>query len=158
MKPDVENNSLEPTGEFAALIRDFRSAVMHVGKRETTRPLNAGWLVSAKKRHKTAQQRTALAWVCAALLCFAMLPLSRNSRPSPGVPPSVSVAASQSPAPESDTALLEQVDTDISQSVPSSLAPLADLDNWNTTSASTSSDSSAHGSSHVNPESTNVTQ
>jgi hypothetical protein len=32
-----------------------------------------------------------------------------------------------------DTALLEQVDSAVSESVPSSLAPLATLDNWNST-------------------------
>ena len=162
MNSDMEQNNLEPSGEFAASIRDFRSAVTHVAERETSRPLNASWLAPARKRRRNAQQRMALAWTaCAALLCFATLPFFSHSRPSPAHPAAPTLAAaaatSVSANPESDTALLEQVDTDISESVPPSLAPLADLDSLNPASSNTLGDSSAHKKS-LRTESTNVTQ
>ena len=162
MNSEMEQNNLEPSGEFAASIRDFRSAVTHVAERETSRPLNASWLAPARKRRRNAQQRMALAWTaCAALLCFATLPFFSHSRPSPIPPAAPAVTAAGAPAvapnPESDTALLEQVDTDISESVPPSLAPLADLDSLNTASSNTLGDSSAHKKS-LRTESTNVTQ
>ena len=162
MNSDMEQNNLEPTGEFAASIRDYRSAVTHVAERETSRPLTASWLAPARKRHRNAQQRMALAWsACAALLCFATLPFFNHSRPSPIHQAAPAVAAAAAPAvapnPESDTALLEQVDSDISESVPPSLAPLADLDSLDAASSNTLGDSSAHKKS-LRTESTNVTQ
>lgn len=162
MNSDMEQHNLEPSGEFAASIHDFRSAVTHVAEREISRPLTPSWLAPARKRRRNAQQRTALAWAaCAAALCLATLPFAGHSHPSPIHPPAPAAAAAGTPAvapnPESDTALLDQVDTDISASVPPSLAPLADLDSLNTASSNTFGGSSAHGKSS-RTESTNVTQ
>jgi hypothetical protein len=87
----------------------------------------------------------ALGWACAALLCLATLPFSMHSRHA-NLPPAIANApVAVAPATESDSALLEQVDTEVSESVPSSLAPLTELDSLNTTSANTSSASSANG-------------
>lgn len=143
MNSETEYTTLEPAGEFAASIRDFRSAVTHVAERETAQPVTADWLAPARKRHRYAQQRMVLGWAAAALLCVATLPLSMHSRhaaiPAAIAPAVPTVAA---PAADTDTALLEQVDTEVSRSVPTSLAPLADLDSLNKTSSNTSSDSS----------------
>jgi hypothetical protein len=155
MNSDMEQNNLEPTGEFAASIRDFRSAVTHVAERETSRPVSANWLAPARKRHRSAQAM-ALAWGCAALLCLATLPFSLHSHPASIHPAAPAVASA--PAADSDTALLEQVDMDVSESVPPSLAPLADLDSLDTASSDTLSGSSTHGKSLPRSESTNVTQ
>jgi hypothetical protein len=149
----LESRSLEPSGELATAIHNFRSAVEHVAARETARPVPAGWLVPAEKRHRRAQQTMVLAWVCAVLLCLAMLPLSMNSH-QPADHPVAGPAAIQ--APESDSALLEQVDTNVSQSVPSPLAPLAELENWDA-STNTSSDASGNGTALTQTERTNVT-
>jgi hypothetical protein len=142
MNLEHETN-LEPSGEFAAAIRDFRSAVEYVAARETARPVSANWLVPARKRQRSAHQRMALGWTLAALLCIATLPFSIHSRHVTVHPVIAPIATA--PAAESDSALLEQVDSDVSESVPSSLAPLTALDSWNTTSANTSSVSSANG-------------
>jgi hypothetical protein len=152
MKSGIENKSLEPSGEFAASIRDFRSAVTHVAERETAHPVTTAWLDPARKRRRAAHQRIALGWACAALLCFATLPFFSHSRPVAMVHP-VAPATTAAASTESDTALLEQIDTDVSESVPSSLAPLAGPDSWNTASTNTSSDSSLQQT-----ESTNVTR
>jgi hypothetical protein len=140
MNSDMEYETLETSGSFGASIRDFRSAVTHIAERETAEPVAANWLASAQKRHRIARQRMALGWASAALLCFATLPLSLHPRHAV-VTPVVKVVVT--PAPEADTALLDQVDTNLSESVPSSLAPLAELDNWNSASANTSGDSSS---------------
>lgn len=119
---------IEPSGEFAASIRDFRSAVTHVADRETAGTVGAGWLAPARKRRRSAQQRMVLGWAAAALLCLATLPLATHSHHAVVAPPAVQTATTIAPAAESDSALLEQVDTDLSESVPSSLTPLTDLD------------------------------
>jgi hypothetical protein len=153
-----KENILEPSGEFAARIRDFRSAVEHVAARETARPVAAGWLALAQKRRRSAQQRMILGWACAALLCFATLPFSTSSHHAapPQIVP-VAVATATVPAADSDTALLEQVDTDVSESIPSSLAPLAELDSWSTQTTNNSSDSSVNRTALNSTERTNAT-
>ena len=138
MNKQIGQNSLEPSGELAAAIRNFRSAVTHIAERETARPVPADWLVPAQQRRRRAQHTMILAWACAALLCIAMLPLSMDSHHVAAPQAAVTVAA---PVTESDSALLEQVDANVSQSVPSPLAPLAELENWNATSNTTSSES-----------------
>lgn len=154
MKSNIEQKSLEPSGELASSIRDFRAVVTHVAERETARPVSAGWLTPARQRRKRAQLNMALAWACAALLCLAMLPLSVRSHPAPIH--AVITTAAAAPAPESDSALLEQVDTNVDQSVPAPLAPLADLETWSSTSATTSDGSSVNGTSSAHMEKTNV--
>jgi hypothetical protein len=139
MKPDMEYQTLEPSGEFAASIDNFRSAVTHVAERETAKPVSADWLAPARKRHRSAQLRMgfgiAMGWACAAALCVATLPLVTHSHPVVLTQPVAQSAAE--PASTSDTALLDQVDTNISEEVPSSLAPLAELDSLNATSEDT---------------------
>lgn len=154
MNSDKEN-TLEPSGEFAARIRDFRSAVRHVAARETARPVAAGWLAPAKKRRQSAQRRMILGWACAALLCFATLPFSISSHHA--VPPHAApIVTATAPAADSDTTLLEQVDTDVSESVPSSLAPLAELDNWSTQNTNNASDPSVNRTALNSTERTNA--
>ena len=124
-----QNLNLE--GAFAESIRDFRSAVSHIAERETARPVAADWLTPARRRHRRAQVKTGvgigLGWACAALLCLSTLPISLHSHPVPVHP--VTQAAAAVPPAESDTALLDQVDSNLSSSVPSSLAPLAEAGN-----------------------------
>jgi hypothetical protein len=145
MKSNIEQKTLEPSGELATTIRDFRAAVTHIADRETTRPVSADWLAPARRRHRWARHNMMLAWACAALLCLAMLPLSLRSNHASPQP--AGTAAAAAPAPESDNALLEQVDTDVSETVPSSLQPLAELENWNSESTSTSASNTTSRSS-----------
>jgi hypothetical protein len=112
----------EPTGEFAADLRNLRSAVYSAAENETAKPLPANWLMPAKLRRRAGQRRLILAWSSAALLCLGALPLLHNAKQA------APVVVVQSDA--EDTALLEQVDSAVSESVPSSLAPLATLDSW----------------------------
>ena len=147
----LKDQNMEPSGEFAAAIRDFRAAVTHVAARETARPMAADGLAPAMKRRKSHQHRMVLAWACAAALCFAtvpfaIMPLTTHSGSAP-----VHVAL-QTPAPtpvaqhnEADNGLLRQVDEQVSESVPSSLAPLEEMENMNTASATGPSDPFVNG-------------
>jgi hypothetical protein len=159
MNTDMEYETLEPTGEFAASIQNFRSAVTHVAERATAQPASANWLAPARRRRHSAQLRTGLGiaagWACAALLCFATLPLVHPHHAVITLPVAQAAAAATATT-ESDSALLEQVDTNISASVPSSLEPLAELDSWNTTSANIPGDSSTNGSALTKTEKMNV--
>jgi len=143
-------DSLEPRGDFATTLRDFRSAVHHVAERETSKPVPSGWLISARHRQRIAQRRLVLAWTCAALLCVSLLPILHHAKLVTSQP----VAVVQNVANDAeDTALLEQVDNAVSESVPSSLAPLATLDSWSST---TSTNESVTESSLNKPEKKNV--
>lgn len=148
-----KENEIEPSGEFAASIRDFRLAVTHVADRETAGPMATGWLASARKRRRNAHQRMALGWAVAVLLCIATLPAFMHSRHAAIVPAAAQTATISAPSAESDTVLLEQVDTDVSESVPSPLAPLTELDNL----TNTSSDSTPNGAL-TQTETTNAAQ
>lgn len=142
----LKQNSLEPTGGLANDIRDFRSAVTHVADRETARPVSVDWLAPARRRRRRERQSMALAWACAALLCFAMLPLSLSSHKAASRPV-VQAASTPVAAHESDNALLEQVDTDVSETVPSPLQPLAEMETLNSESTPASASNSATRSS-----------
>lgn len=158
MKP-INEHDLEPKGEFAAGIRDFRAAVTHVAERETVRPLAVDWLLPARKRRRSHQQRLVLGWACAAALCFAtvpfaIIPLTTHSNPaSIHMAPQTAAPLAQSTEPEG-SGLMEQVDADVSESVPSSLAPLAELGSTDT--ASTSGDSPFSGAVLAHPGSSNA--
>jgi len=143
-----DETAFEPAGEFAADLRNFRSAVHHAAERQTEGPVPANWLAPAKLRRRAEQRRLVLAWGFAALLCISALPFLHHDRPAI-VPP---VAKVQSDV--DDTALLEQVDTAVSESVPSSLAPLDTLDNL----SSTDSNEITAKPSLNKPEKNNVAQ
>jgi type II secretory pathway component PulM len=123
-----EEVMLEPSGQFGEDLRNFRATVHRAAEREMSQSVPFGWLNAAKHRRRRAQHRVMLAWAtaaaCAALLFAATLPLMNH----PKAPVIVQVHQSTN----EDTALLEEVDTAVSESVPSSLAPLDALDDWNT--------------------------
>lgn len=142
---------LEPSGQFAADLCNLRSAVHCAAERAISQPLPSTWMIAAKRRQRSAQRRVMMAWslggICVALLCLGTLPLLH--RAAPVVEPKVVHLQSQQ---TDDTALLEQVDSAVSESVPSSLAPLATLDEWNSTT-STNAAPTLH-----TPEKKNVAQ
>lgn len=138
-----QEQNTEPTGEFAASIRNFRSAVTHVAGRETAAPmLTANWLAPARRRQHRHHQHLVLGWVCAAVLCAATtLPLMLHQRGPEARPAAQTTTATAGMDAAPQSGLLEQVDEDVSESVPSSLAPLAEMDNMDSTN--TASDSSS---------------
>ena len=139
---------IEPSGQFGDDLRNFRAAAHRAAERQASEPVPFGWLNAAKRRRRQAQRRLMFALVsataCVALLFTAALPTLHHSKPV------TEAAVHQSNA--DDTALLEQVDTAVSESVPSSLAPLDALDNLDT---KTSTDTQT---SLSKPEKKNVSQ
>ena len=118
---------LEPSGQLGEDLRNFRSAVHRAAERQTSQPVAFGWLNAAKRRRHAAQRRMILAWGLAALLFAGALPLLHQSK--------TAGPAGVRQSNVEDTALLEQVDTAVSESVPSSLAPLTELDDLNSTTS-----------------------
>jgi hypothetical protein len=146
-------SDLEPRGDVAVSIKLFHDAMHSIADRATARPVPADWLIPARRRQRSTQRRMILAWSCAAALCFAAVPLSFRTMSPGNVDPQVTAKmpvepAVKAPSPASEDAFLEQVDSEISEPVPSSLAPLTELDSWN----STTNESSIH------TEKKNVTQ
>jgi hypothetical protein len=133
------DSSLEPADELASSIGLFRAAMHSIAKRETARPVASDWLMPARQRRRRAQRRMVLAWSCAAALSLAILPRSYHTQlsPHPLVAAQHPSAAPSDNTDTSDTALLEQVDNAISEPVPSSLAPLNEMDSWNSTTSTT---------------------
>lgn len=141
---DASEPSLEPTGETAASIHLFRIAMHSIAERETARPVPSDWLTPARQRQRRAQRKVVLAWACAAALCFAVVPNAMHHSQKP-LDPSQRGSLTDSRAAvaqteESYTALLEQVDNEVSAPVPDSLAPLSELDSWNSTSSNLSTE------------------
>lgn len=133
----------EPTGKFGEMLRDFRAAVTYVALRETAAPMrDSNWLAAARHRRRRHQQRVVLGWACAVLLCAATLPLATHSH-GPATLPVEHTTATAVVDSTPESGLLEQVDADVSESVPSSLAPLAEMDTLNP--ANSTSDSSPDG-------------
>lgn len=143
---------LEPSGQFGEDLRNFRAAVHRAAERQTSEAVPLGWLNAARLRQRTGHRRLIFAWAlvgtCTALLCVGTLPLLHRVTPA-AAPPTAQI---QTHAPADDTALLEQVDTAVSEPVPSSLAPLAELDDW-TSTASTNDETPLN-----KPEKKNVSQ
>ena len=139
---------IEPSGQFGNDLRNFRAVLHRATERQTSQPVPFGWLNAAKRRRRQAHRRVMLAWAtgaaCAGLLFAGTLPLLHH-------PKAVIPVAVTQPGID-DTALLEQVDSAVSESVPSSLAPLAELDDWSSTT-STKDDITLH-----KPEKKNVSQ
>lgn len=163
-----DRNYTEPAGEFAAAIRNFRAALTHVAGRETARPIASDWLAPARKRRRTHQHRVILAWACAAALCIAALPLAPlpfGRQPEPAAVTHATLepagTAALGPKPATERTLLEQVDQQVSEPVPTSLAPLAEMENWGSASANTSSasnDSSLGGMALALSEGSNASR
>jgi hypothetical protein len=149
-----QHHEIEAAGEFASGLEEeiklFRSAMHHIAEREMDRTAESNWLVPARQRQRIAQRRMALAWTCAAALCLAVLPISMQKAAIQQPHTTANVAAPAGQANAADTALLDQVDTAIAEPVPSSLAPLTEMDNWNTDTST--------GTSLQSTERKNVTQ
>ncbi|MBB6145540.1 hypothetical protein HNQ77_003501 [Silvibacterium bohemicum] len=134
----ITDSSLEPSGEVASSIELFRSAMHSIAEREAGHPVPAEWLAPARRRQRTAQRRMVLAWSCAAALCVAVVPLSLHAphtSPYMAKTPAATLQPAVAHSDQEDTALLEQIDNAISEPVPSSLAPLTEMDSLNSSTS-----------------------
>lgn len=129
--------------ELAESLKLFRSAVHHVAEREAAK------LAPMPKKWNSFGQRLrlvpgwAFGWGLAAALCLSVLPFWMRSHRTASVASPAPVAQTHaSPAAAvSDEVLLSQINDAVSQDVPDSLRPLAELDSWSSSTQSTNKQS-----------------
>ncbi|HEX4310368.1 MAG TPA: hypothetical protein VHZ25_10095 [Acidobacteriaceae bacterium] len=139
-EPDASRGELREVAEAVSL---YRSAMHHIADREAARPF-----VADRRPARTFSLRLLLAPALTAVVAAGIFVPVYNHLHHHGAG-----SVAQIPAPEQlhasanvdDTALMNQIDSQLSEEVPDALRPLADLSDQSTT----------HNSS---PEKNNVTQ
>ena len=127
-RDETAAESREDMRELAEAIANYRSAMRHVAEREPARPWNA-----AEARPKARRTRLLLLPVLAAGLAAAVVIPSYSHFHQQQVPAAHAVARekattnAETRASVDDTALMDQIDSDVSEEVPDALQPLAAL-------------------------------
>jgi hypothetical protein len=112
---------------FAHAIGHFRAAMHQIAEKRTEAP--AQWnLVKASAKVHSKQRRVVLEWAAAMALCVAVLVPAVGSYRNHVAAVKAEQQAQLLKQHEADAALLDQVSSEISEAVPDSLQPLADLD------------------------------
>jgi hypothetical protein len=134
---NTAGESREEIREIAEALSLYRSAMQHLAEREAARPRIAQRTAARRPIRFTLLLAPALtAAVAAAVLVpvYSHLHHHRGSTPAP--------IAQQNPAETrasiDDTALMNQIDSEVSEDVPDALRPLADLSAQTTTTSSVS--------------------
>ncbi|HEX3436661.1 MAG TPA: hypothetical protein VHT24_07820 [Pseudacidobacterium sp.] len=111
---------------LANAISQFRAAVSHISAKAETVPV-AVQMERARQRRRWAQRRVMLEWAFAAVAMIAMLlPGAGYYRHHAEMARERQEQALQQR--EADTALLDQVDSELSETVPDAMRPLADME------------------------------
>jgi len=121
--------------EAQAPLTTFRSALVEWSKAQTARPLPLQTPITRNEGHWGLSLWLPVASFALAVLLFAgyaKLPANLHGKSS-GQPP----VATASTTTDSDEALLNQVDTEVSEAVPDAMAPLTDLVAWDSSEGST---------------------
>lgn len=128
--------SREELRELAEALSLYRSAMHHVAERRALRP----WTAEPLPR-RTFRLGLLLAPALAAAVATAFLVpeyLHHHRRPAPAAAhaaPVAQPAPAQTLASVDDTALMNQIDSEVSEDVPDALRPLADLTEGSTNNA-----------------------
>ncbi|MFT4112490.1 hypothetical protein [Silvibacterium sp.] len=151
--PESETDAAEMSPQLAESIRLLRTSLTLYSESRPQQPFSPEWLAPARSRERTAHRRMAFGWslagsLAAGALCFAMLPLGHHALPQHEAQMHAVAPAAEAAQP-SDTALLEQVDEAIDQPVPSPLAPLTEMDSWNSTTSQDQNSPSRTENAHV---------
>jgi len=112
---------------LANAISQFRSAVHHIAAGQEAQPI-AWQLERAKVRQRSKQRRVMLEWAVAAALCVAAMVPAVNFYRDHAAAVRAQQQAQLLKQREADTALLDQVTSELSEAVPDSLQPLAEMD------------------------------
>jgi hypothetical protein len=132
-----QTDSREEVREIAEALSLYRSAMHHLAERETARPF-----VAERPHARTIGLRSVLApALAAAIAVAALVPVYTHYRHnSPPVPRmrTEQPSAADTRATVDDTALMNQIDSELSEDVPDALRPLADLSDQTTTNNSSS--------------------
>lgn len=122
--------------ELAETLSLYRSAMCHVAEREAARP----W-VADRRRAAPVRFRLLLAPALAAAVAAAvMAPVYSHMHHHRSAVARTAEAAQQNPAANrasiDDTALMNQIDSAVTEDVPDALRPLADMSEGTTTTSS----------------------
>jgi hypothetical protein len=112
---------------LANSISHFRAAVLRVAERQAQLPIGLQ-LEKAAQRRRSTQRRVMLEWAVALALCVAALVPATSYYRTHAAQQEAQRQAQLLKQHEADAALLEQVTSELSESVPDSLQPLADMD------------------------------
>jgi uncharacterized protein (DUF2252 family) len=112
---------------LANSISQFRSAVHHVAAQSEGSVRDWGYESALKRKH-VAQRRVMLEWAVAAVLCVAALVPAVGFYREHAAQVRAEQQAQLLKQREADTALLDQVTNELSETVPDSMQPLAEMD------------------------------
>lgn len=112
---------------LANSISQFRAAVHHVAARSADSAMDWGF-EQARVRRRSAQRRVMLEWAVAAALCVAALVPAMGFYREHAAQVRAAQQAQLLKQREADTALLDQVSSELSEAVPDSMQPLAETD------------------------------
>jgi uncharacterized protein (DUF2252 family) len=112
---------------LANSISQFRAAVHHIAARSAESAMDWGF-EQARARSRSAQRRVMLEWAVAAALCVAALVPAVGFYHQHAAQVRAEQQAQMLKQREADTALLDQVSSELSEAVPDSMQPLAEVD------------------------------
>jgi hypothetical protein len=112
---------------LANSISQFRAAVHHVAARSSESGMDWGF-EQARVRRRSAQRRVMLEWAVAMALCVAALVPGVGFYRNHAAQVRAEQQAQMLKQREADTALLDQVSSELSEAVPDSMRPLAEID------------------------------
>lgn len=113
---------------LANAIGNFRAAVHHIADQETSTRITTQQLEQASKQKRSAQRRVMLEWATAMVLCVTMLVPALGYLRDRNVRMQAQQHEQLMKQRQADEALLEQVSHEVSEAVPDSMQPLAELD------------------------------
>jgi hypothetical protein len=132
MYPESDAATKRDLEGLANSISQFRALVRHIAEHEGD-PKPVAWqLDQARQRKRSAQRRTMLQWavatVAATVLCVTMLVPAVGSYRQHAAQARAQQQEQLLKQREADTALLDQVSSELSVAVPDSMQPLAEMD------------------------------
>ena len=133
MYPESDAATKRDLEGLANSISQFRAAVRHIAERQGEQTQQVAWqLDQARQRRKSAQKRIMLEWAVATttaiVLCLTMLVPTVEYYRNHATQLRAQQQEQLLKQREADTALLDQVTSELSEAVPDSMQPLAEMD------------------------------
>ena len=133
MYPESDAATKRDLEGLANSISQFRAAVRHIAERQGEQTQQVAWqLDQARQRRKSAQKRIMLEWAVATttaiVLCLTMLVPTVGYYRNHATQLRARQQEQLLKQREADTALLDQVTSELSEAVPDSMQPLAEMD------------------------------
>jgi hypothetical protein len=140
------NETREEVREIAEALSLYRSAMQHIAEREAGRPFARP--IADRRPARTIRIGLLVAPALTAAVAAAVLvPVYGHFHHQHGAPHAPIAIAAQTPndthAAVDDTALMNQIDSEVSEDVPDALRPLADLSDQSTTTSAVSEKNNA---------------